>query len=83
MVRKAQRVNQGDLLGIKTEFMDGSPEEPKRAGVRALVELTRRRDFIQASADESSCETRHRRSRPTSCYVASSFIFSGREDSLV
>ena len=28
MVRKAERVNQGDLLADKTEFMDGSPEEP-------------------------------------------------------
>src|SRR5205823_213197 len=29
------------------------------------IELTRRREFIQASPDESSCETRSRRSRPT------------------
>jgi hypothetical protein len=28
MVRKATRVNQGDLLAAKTEFMDESPEEP-------------------------------------------------------
>jgi hypothetical protein len=28
MVRKAMRVNQGDLLVEETEFMDGSPEEP-------------------------------------------------------
>src|SRR5438105_2654319 len=30
-------------------------------------ELTRRREFNQASPDESSCETRYRRSRPTIC----------------
>ena len=24
-------------MRIKTEFMDGSPEEPERAGVRALI----------------------------------------------
>src|SRR5260370_25389214 len=34
------------------------------------AELTRRREFIQASPDESSYETRPRRSRPTICYVA-------------
>jgi hypothetical protein len=34
------------------------------------VELTRRREFNQASPDESSCETRSRRSRPTICWVA-------------
>ncbi len=28
MVRKAMRVNQGDLLVRETEFMDDSPEEP-------------------------------------------------------
>lgn len=28
MVRKAARVNQGDLLVREPEFMDGSPEEP-------------------------------------------------------
>jgi len=33
-------------------------------------ELTRRREFIQPSPDESSCETRSRRSRPTICYAA-------------
>jgi len=31
------------------------------------VELTRRREFNQASPDESSYETRSRRSRPTIC----------------
>jgi hypothetical protein len=30
-------VNQGDLLATKTEFMDEVPEEPRRAGVRALI----------------------------------------------
>ena len=34
------------------------------------VELTRRRDFTNASPDESSCETRSRRSRPTICSAA-------------
>src|SRR5947209_9822792 len=34
------------------------------------VELTRRREFIQASPDESSYETRSRRSRPTICSAA-------------
>jgi len=33
-------------------------------------ELTRRREFNQASPDESSCKTRPRRSRPTICYAA-------------
>ena len=33
-------------------------------------ELTRRREFIQASPDQSSCETRPRRSRPTICSTA-------------
>jgi len=33
-------------------------------------ELTRRREFIQASPDELRCETRSRRSRPTICYVS-------------
>ena len=28
MVRKATRVNQGDLLAEEPEFMDDSPEEP-------------------------------------------------------
>ncbi len=28
MVRKATRVNQGDLLAEETAFMDESPEEP-------------------------------------------------------
>jgi hypothetical protein len=28
MVKKATRVNQGDLLDKRTEFMDESPEEP-------------------------------------------------------
>jgi hypothetical protein len=38
MVRKAMRVNQGDLLAEReTVFMDESPEEPSRAGVRALI----------------------------------------------
>jgi hypothetical protein len=38
MVRKATRVNQGDLFADKrTVFMDGSPEEPRRTGVRALI----------------------------------------------
>jgi hypothetical protein len=37
---------------------------------RPTVELTRRRDFIQASPDESSCETRFRRSRPTIRYAS-------------
>src|SRR5712692_9167891 len=36
---------------------------------RITVELTRRREFIQASPDESSCETRSRRSRPTNCWA--------------
>jgi len=31
------------------------------------VELTRRREFIQASPHQASCETRSRRSRPTIC----------------
>src|ERR1041384_2981323 len=35
------------------------------------VELTRRREFIQASPDQLSYETRSRRSRPTICSVAS------------
>ena len=30
-------------------------------------ELTRRREFIQPSPDQSSYKTRHRRSRPTIC----------------
>src|SRR6266404_9960513 len=34
------------------------------------AELTRRREFNQASPDESSCETRSRRSRPTICWAA-------------
>src|ERR1051325_10913749 len=34
------------------------------------VELTRRRDFFQPSPDQSSYETRSRRSRPTICYGA-------------
>jgi hypothetical protein len=33
-------------------------------------ELTRRREFNQASPDESSYKTRSRRSRPTICWVA-------------
>src|SRR5438874_582486 len=33
-------------------------------------ELTRRREFIQASPDQLSYETRSRRSRPTICYGA-------------
>src|SRR5438067_1129831 len=41
--------------------------EPDR---NITVELTRRREFNQASPDESSCETRSRRSRPTICWVA-------------
>ena len=28
MVRKAMRVNQGDLLAEEPEFKDGGPEEP-------------------------------------------------------
>src|SRR6266550_2443947 len=36
---------------------------------RRTVELTRRREFNQASPDESSCETRCRRSR-TSCWAS-------------
>src|SRR5437762_13675813 len=36
---------------------------------RRTVELTRRREFNQASPDESSYETRSRRSRPTICWV--------------
>jgi hypothetical protein len=40
------------------------------------IELTRRREFIQASPDESSCETRSRRSRPTICYTAISAMGS-------
>jgi len=38
--------------------------------MRPTVELMRRREFNQASPDESGCETRSRRSRPTICYVA-------------
>ncbi len=34
------------------------------------AELTRRRDFIHASPDQSRCETRSRRSRPTICWAA-------------
>ena len=34
------------------------------------AELTRRREFIQASPDQSSYETRSRRSRPTICSTA-------------
>ena len=37
MVRKAERVNQGDLLAKEPEFMDGCPEEPGWAGVRAPI----------------------------------------------
>src|SRR5437660_8941384 len=36
---------------------------------RITIELTRRREFTRASPDESSCETRSRRSRPTICYA--------------
>src|SRR5258708_29025027 len=34
------------------------------------LELTRRREFNQASPDQLSYQTRSRRSRPTICYVA-------------
>src|SRR5712692_9734224 len=37
------------------------------------AELTRRRDFTQASPDQLSYETRSRRSRPTICWVAPSY----------
>src|SRR5438067_12583327 len=40
------------------------------AHVRRTSELTRRREFIQASPDQSSYETRSRRSRPTICWAA-------------
>ncbi|MDX6559965.1 MAG: pyridoxine 5-phosphate synthase [Blastocatellia bacterium] len=40
------------------------------------AELTRRREFIQASPDESSYETGFRRSRPTICYPARSISAS-------
>src|SRR5690242_10027084 len=38
---------------------------------RRTVELTRRREFNQASPDQSSCEARSRRSRPTICSASS------------
>src|SRR6267378_1923198 len=59
-----------------TEFASGNI---RTAAMRSLAvitesgrtsELTRRREFNQASPDESSCETRSRRSRPTICYVS-------------
>src|SRR5688572_5664096 len=37
---------------------------------RRTVELTRRRQFIQPSPGQLSCETRYRRSGPTICYVS-------------
>src|SRR6266404_5134230 len=37
---------------------------------RITFELTRRREFNQASPDESSYETRYRRSRPTICWAS-------------
>src|SRR5205809_5743278 len=40
------------------------------AGSDITVELTRRREFTNASPDESSYETRSRRSRPTICCAA-------------
>jgi hypothetical protein len=39
---------------------------------RITVELTRRREFNQASPDQLSYETRSRRSRPTIRYAAPS-----------
>src|SRR5438552_7094867 len=43
---------------------------------RRTIELTRRREFNQASPDESSCETRFRRSRPTICCASSSDVMN-------
>lgn len=48
MVRKAMRVNQGDLLTERTVFMDGSPEEPSRAGVRAPIVVRKLRNWSGA-----------------------------------
>jgi hypothetical protein len=42
---------------------------------RPTVELTRRREFIQASPEQSWCETRSRRSRPTICSARRSILF--------
>ena len=36
MVRKVERVKQGDLLGVRSEFKPKA-EEPFRAGVRASI----------------------------------------------
>ena len=37
MVRKATRVNQGDLLAEETEFLDRVSQRAEWAGVRALI----------------------------------------------
>jgi hypothetical protein len=48
MVRKATRVNQGDLLVTKTVFMDRVSRRAGRAGVRALIVAMKTRNGVGA-----------------------------------
>src|SRR5712664_2315445 len=60
MVRKAARVNQGDLFAERVGVHGPSPEEPKQAGVRAPVVARKLRNGSGAKGAQEGGDVKDR-----------------------